>query len=583
RQLTLERADRQQHRTEILLSRRGSIYDSTGMLMAGTVQTKTVFLDPKFMQDSYQSEGHSLVEMDEAIAKLAAAIDKEPFELSQLLGDRADSRFVKVAEHLDEEICQEILKLDIPGVGMIPENERYYPMSSIGAHLLGGMGKDGGIEGLEKKFEKKLAGKNGSKRTLKDSRHRSLAVAAEDYIPPDHGQHLILTLDANIQMIAEQELAAACEKYRAKKGEVIVMNPRTGDVLAMANWPTFDPATLDDVDPRVRLNRCLAEPYEPGSTIKPFIAGPAMAWRLTRPNEIWPIAAKSWRPFGRRIVTDVHAYGPLSTWDVLVKSSNIGMSMIGQRMGNPNLHRALLGFGFGRPTSIDLLGEDPGLVRDLQKWGMNSTISVSQGYELMVTPLQLTRAFCAYANGGRLVQPQVVKGWLDAEGNLVSREQPTELRMLPEAIDPLSAAGVKRILADTLVRGTARGSASTSWNIFGKTGSSHISEGIHGYSAIRYNSSFLGGAPAENPQLVIGMVIHDPDKSYAVSQGMSYYGGAVSAPPASRVLERSLAYLQVPASPELPPPPPEIARTLVNYDAKVYTKDGIARTASARE
>ena len=583
RQATLERADRQQHRTEVLLSRRGSIYDSTGMLMAGTIQTKTLFLDPKFMQDSYQTEGHSLVEMDEAVGKLAAAIDKEPFELSQLLGDRVESRFVKVAEHLDEEICEQITKLDIPGVGMIPENERYYPMGSIAAHLLGGMGKDGGIEGLENKFQKQLAGKNGSKRVLKDSRHRSLAVAAEDYIPPAHGQHLILTIDANIQMIAEQELALGCEKARAKKGEVVVLDPKTGDVLALANWPTFDPATLDDVEPRVRLNRAIVEPYEPGSTIKPFIAGPALAWRLTKPNEMWPIPAKSWRPFGRRIVTDVHHYGPLATWDVLVKSSNIGMTMIGMRMGNPNLHRALLGFGFGRPTNIDLPGEDPGLIRPLAKWGMNSTVSVSQGYELMVTPMQLGCAFAAFANGGRLVQPHVVKGWLDPQGNIVSREQPKELRMLPEAIDPLTAAGVKRILCDTLVRGTAKGSASTSWNIFGKTGSSHISEGIHGYSNTRYNSSFIGGAPAENPRLVIAMVLHDPDKAWALSQGQSYYGGAVSAPPASRVLERSLAYLQVPASPDLPPPPPEIARTLVNYDEKVYTKEGIARTASARE
>src|SRR4051812_46976394 len=162
RQQTLDRAERQQHTKEPLLARRGAIFDSTGMLMAGTVQTKTLFVDPKFMQDQFQKEGHNLVEMDEAVSKLAKIIDKKPFWLSQLLGDRAESRFVKIAEHLDEGTVAEIEKLDLPGVGMMPSNERYYPMGALAAHLLGGMQKDGiGLEGLEMKFEKQLAGKDG--------------------------------------------------------------------------------------------------------------------------------------------------------------------------------------------------------------------------------------------------------------------------------------------------------------------------------------------------------------------------------------------------------------------------------------
>ncbi len=211
RQLTLDRAERQQHTKDALPARRGGIFDSTGMLMAGTVQTRDLFVDPKFMQDQFQKEGHSLVEMDEAVAKLAKAVDKDPFKLSQLLGDRAESRFVKVAEHLDSNLCDQIEKLDLPGVGTMPTNLRYYPMGSLAAHVLGGVQGDGiGLEGLEMKFEKQLAGKDGFKRTLRDFRGHPLAVAAEDYLPPQHGQHLILTIDANIQLIAEQELAAAC-------------------------------------------------------------------------------------------------------------------------------------------------------------------------------------------------------------------------------------------------------------------------------------------------------------------------------------------------------------------------------------
>ena len=564
RQQTVDKAERQQHTKEKLLARRGAIFDSTGMLMAGTVQTRTLFIDPKFMQDQFQKEGRSLVDMDEAVAKLAGLVDKDAFEISQLLGDRAQSRFVKIAENLDEDLCVAIEKLDLPGVGTLPTNVRYYPMGALGAHLLGGMQKDGvGLEGLELKFEKQLAGKDGFKRTLRDFRGRPLAVAAEDYLPPQHGQHLILTVDGNIQMIAEQELTAACEYFRAKTGEVIVMDPQTGDVLALANWPTFNPQNLEDSTAELRRNRALTDPYEPGSTIKPFIVGPAMEWDQTKPNEVWPIEARQWKTPYNRTITDVHAYGPISTWDVLVKSSNIGMSMLGERMGNPKLHRALTTFGFGRLTGIDLPGEHPGRINALKHWNKYSTDSIAQGYELMITPIQLARAFCAYANGGRLVDPRLIKGFLDAEGNIVSKTEPKSLKFYPQAIDLYTAAGMRRIMADTVVRGTASRARSATWNLFGKTGTSHVAKDGN-YQDAKLNSSFVGGAPAESPRLIIALIIHEPDKTVA------HYGGTVSAPAAGRILERSLAYLQVPKSPDLQPPPAEIAKVLWNYNENLY-------------
>jgi cell division protein FtsI/penicillin-binding protein 2 len=566
RQHTLDRAERQQHTKEALPARRGGIFDSTGMLMAGTVQTKTLFIDPKFMQEQFQVDGRTLVEMDEAVAKLARALDMEPFALSQLLGEKAERRFVRVKEHLDDETVSQIEKMDLPGVGFTPENVRHYPMGSIAAHLLGGIRSDGvGLEGLEVKFEKTLAGQDGFKRTLRDFRGRALAVTAEDYLPAQHGQHLILTIDANIQMIAEQEMAAACEQFRAKRGEVIIMDPRSGDILALANWPTYNPQNLEDSKPDLRRNRCLTDPYEPGSTIKPFIAGPAMSWNITKPAEIWDINGPKWKtPYGRTI-TDVYPYTRLATWDVLVKSSNIGMSKLGERMGNPKLREALLNFGFGRPTGVDLPGEDPGLVRPLAKWGKYSTESIAQGYELMVTPMQIARAFCAYANGGHLVEPRLIKGTLDPDGQIVSRAESKQLKLQPQAIDRVTALAMKRILCDVVVRGTGVKARSATWNIFGKTGTAHISEGKAGYSEGRFNSSFLGGAPAEDPRLVIAMILHDPDKSLA------HFGGAVSAPAAGKVLERSLAYLDVAASPDLPLPPPAIAELLWGYNEKLYS------------
>ncbi|MGH7214074.1 MAG: peptidoglycan D,D-transpeptidase FtsI family protein [Tepidisphaeraceae bacterium] len=567
RERTIRKAERQQHQNTILQARRGCIFDRNGMLMAGTVQTQNLFVDPKFMQDCFQAEGRSLIEMDEVIGRLGRIIDKEAFELSQLLGDRAESRYVKIAENLDDVTVREIQDLDLPGTGFTPGSIRYYPMGALGAHVLGGMGKDGGLEGLELKFEKTLAGKDGFVRQLKDARRRAIAVAAEDYLPPLHGQHLVLTLDANIQLIAEQELAAACEVVRAKRGEVIVMDPRTGEVLALANYPTFNPQNLDDSTADLRRNRCLTDPYEPGSTIKPFIIGPALAWDITRVGEVFPIHGPRYKSSLRsKSIVDVHGYEQLSTWDILVKSSNIGMTMIGERLGKDGVHRALRGFQFGQATGIELPGEDPGLLRTPGKWSNSDVVSAVQGYSVMVTPLQLARAFSAYANGGRLVDPRLTKGTLNIDGAVDSLVAQRKLDMMPEVLTPETATSVKRVLCDVVVRGTATKARSRTWNIFGKTGTAHISGNGQGYNNEQYTSSFIGGAPAESPRLVVAFVIHEPDRSIA------HYGGTVSAPGASKLLERSLAYLQTPASSDLPLPPPHIADVLYSFDAKAYKR-----------
>ena len=269
----------------------------------------------------------------------------------------------------------------------------------------------------------------------------------------------------------------------------------------------------------------MTDPYEPGSTIKPFILGPALQWNETKLTEIWHIPGKRYiTPYGRPI-EDVHAYGPLATWDVLVKSSNIGMSMLGERMGNEKLRRALASWGYGKQTGIELPGENAGRLNPLKKWTKYTTESASQGYEIMVTPVQLCRAFCAYANGGRLVQPTLIRGILDNDGNVISKTGRVNLDGLPQVVDPQAARDIRNVLCDVVVRGTAAGyGRSDTWNIFGKTGTAHISMGKAGYSLTKYNSSFVCAAPAENPRLVVAMIVHEPDPNIAK------YGGAVSAP-----------------------------------------------------
>ncbi len=570
RATAVRRADRQQHQDQTLAARRGCVYDRNGVLLAGTAEAGTVYADPKFLFEHYQSAGRSLVQMDDAVDRLAGVLHKRSTDLSQLLSDRSDARYVKLAEDVDGLLADEVTQLAIPGIGVTPTPARYYPGGSTAAHILGGVGKGGhGLEGLELRFDRELAGTDGFERVLKDARRRPVGVADDDYVAPRPGRHLVLTVDANIQAMAEQELANTCTQFGAKRGEVVVMDPRTGDVLALANWPAYDPADLDKAPPELRRDRALTDPYEPGSTIKPFIVGPSLDWRLTHESEIFHTGGLHYTtPYGRH-VTDVHGYDQLCLWDVLVKSSNIGMSLLGERLGNARLHQALAGWDFGQRTGLELPAENPGRLNALAKWSRYSTESVSQGYEVMVTPVQLARAFCAFANGGRLVTPHLVRGLVDADGTVAPPDARPPLAELPQVIDPATAARVKRILADVPVRGTAMGTQTRSltWNIFGKTGTAHISEGRAGYSATRFNSSFLAGAPAEHPRLVIAFVVHDPNRS----QG--HYGGWVAGPGASRVLQRALAYLQVPPSPDLPLPPADVETVLTAYSPKEYSRD----------
>lgn len=572
REKTIRSAERQQHQIETLFARRGSVFDRNGMLMAGTVQNMDLFVDPKFLADYYTADDKSYDEYLQAVEKLAKIIDKPTADLANLLSSKSESRYLKVAEKLDETTVLAVKQLNLPGIGFTPSDERFYPMGSLAAHILGGVGKDGhGLDGLELQYDKELAGHDGWKRTLKDARRNPIAVDADDYRPAEHGRHIILTVDANIQMIAEEELTASCEQFKAETGEVVVIDPHTGDVLAMANWPTFNPQNLDDSTKETRTNRVLVSPYEPGSTIKPFIGGPALAAHITRVDEVFHTNGSVWlTPYGRRI-TDVHnGYPQLAFWDVLVKSSNIGMSMLGERMGNERLFKALDSFQFGHRTGVELPGETGGRVYPLSRWHRDSTESISQGYELMVTPLQLARGFCAYANGGKLVQPRLVKGFLDADGNVVDRRRPISFESLPQVVDAQTAKLVRRILCDVPLRGTARGAGSKVWNIFGKTGTAHISLGPgKGYSPTLFNSSFIAGCPAEDPKLVTAFIIHKPHANV-------HYGGLVAAPGASRMLERCMAYMNVPESPDLPLPPQNVQTVLWEFNPKVYVRNATA-------
>ena len=570
-----DRADRQQHVNETLIARRGSIFDSTGQLLAGSVQVQALFVDPKDLIDAYGSKPGGTAQLEKAIAALAKLVDREPFELLKTIGDKYPSRYFEIAKKVDDETIAAVRKLDLPGVGTTPSNERVYPMGSLAAHVLGGVGADGkGLDGVELTCEKTLAGVDGTTRTQKDAGRHAIGTADGDYHAPKHGSQLILTIDANIQTIVEQELAATVKSFGAASAECIVMDPADGSIVALANYPTFSPEFLNDSKPAQRANRALIYPYEPGSTIKPFIVTHALDEKLVKLTDTFHLGGIKWQtPYGRTI-TDVHGYTDLALWDVLVKSSNIGMSQLAEKIGNAQLYGALASFGFGKVTGIDLPGEGHGILKPLRKWSRASPESMAQGYEILVTPLQMARGMCGIANGGHLVTPHVVKGTLDDDGTDVDAllNKPRGAMMATVAA-PETTANVRRVLADIPVRGTATKARSDVYNLFGKTGTAH--RAVHGnYDTSHYTSSFVGGAPYEAPRLVIAFVVHDPDKT------KGHYGGIVAAPSASRILERSLQYLNVPASPELAVPPPQIAALLEEFDAKVYAKksSAIAKT-----
>ena len=379
REATISRADRQQHLILTLQARRGDIYDRNGLMMAGSIQTHSLFVDPKFMQDSYQEDGHSLVEMDEALDRLAGIIGKDPFELAKLLGDRATSRFVKVAEDLDDSTVQQIDALNLPGVG-IDSSSAVLSDGIAGGLRAGGMRsrwEGSGRSGIEiQRFVVGPAGvcaRDEGRAAASDRGGGGGLSSAAAWAP--------FGADDRRQSANDRRgrVRDAVDRVHAPRGEFVVMDPYTGDVLALANYPTFNPQTLSDSTPDMRRDSALVAPYEPGSTFKPYLVGPALMWGVTTESEVWPIPGRTWfTPYGRAI-TDVEHYGNLCTWDGLVKSSNILMSQLSERMGNARLRRAMTSFGFGRRTGIDLPGENAGVVYPLSKWTRKSTESVRKG------------------------------------------------------------------------------------------------------------------------------------------------------------------------------------------------------------
>ncbi len=532
RQEFARRADRQSDVVQEINPRPGDILDAHGRLLATTIRTPSLYLVPIEIPQAW-----------EVAQRLAAVLPVSADDLYARLGENADKHFLWVKRRLTEAEAERVraLNLDEGTWGFREEYQRVYPQGSMAAHVLGLRDIDGiGRGGVEQSCDDQLRGTPGERRLICDARGRVIDVVDDHEHPPRAGQDVALTIDSYIQLFAERALDQLVAESTPRACCAIVMNPRTGDVLAMASRPTFDPNHPEQTPADAWKNRAIADIYEPGSTIKPIIVAYGLGEGDLSPEDSFFGEWGRYR-MGPRLLHDHHPYGHLSLTDVLVKSSNIGMAKIGERLTNDGLHAAVSLFGFGRKTGIELPGELAGIVRPLKDWSIYSTGSIPMGHEIAATPLQLITAHAAIANGGELIRPRILKPASDRDtADLRRVVQTTVSREVCEWL-------IREPMLQVVTRGTGRRGQIAGYDVFGKTGTAQGLSPNGGYVHGQYISSFVCGAPVESPQLIVLVVINQ-----ASCIGGETFVGRIAAPVASRILKDALEHLQIPSATSKP-------------------------------
>jgi cell division protein FtsI/penicillin-binding protein 2 len=518
----VERAERQQMRTRPLPAKRGDILDRHGRVLATSVDADSIYAIPSAIGDQ-----------QEAVARLCSALGDCTAKERQELADRLKRQrnFAYVRRQVSPDEAKRVAASNLDGIGFVPESRRFYPNRELAAHLLGFVGVDNkGLNGIESAYDSQIRGKEGQVLVHTDARRHAFSRFER---PPTSGSTIELTVDEYLQHVAERELRAGVAEHRAEGGAAIVMDPHTGEILAMANEPTFNPNVYREFAESARRNRAVQDLYEPGSTFKIVTASAAIEDKVL-PIDALIDTSPGIIHIGKRVVDEYqgHNYGTLSFTDVIVKSSNVGAIKIGFRVGTERLSRYVDRYGFGRPVSPDFPGENPGIVWSADKWTDSALASVSMGYQIGVTPLQMIAAFSSVANGGEFVEPRVVRA-VYRDG----RRYAVHSKALRRAIEPNTAATLISIMEEVVKRGTAKLADVPGYTVAGKTGTA--SKLINGhYAAAENNVSFVGFVPSRDPALAIIVVIDAPHAG-----GNS--GGVVSAPIFKRIAEPALRYLGV--------------------------------------
>jgi cell division protein FtsI (penicillin-binding protein 3) len=436
--------------------------------------------------------------------------------------------------------AKRVAALGLDGVAFRKESKRYYPNRELAAHLLGYVGVDNvGLSGLEATYDKTVRGREGKLLVQTDARRHVFSRLERS---PTAGASIELTIDEHLQYIAEREVRAGVEASRADGGTAVIMDPYTGEILAMASWPTFNPNDYSDAPENSRRNRAVQDLYEPGSTFKLVTASAAIEEKVVTPDEIIDVSAGKIR-FGNRVIDDMHRNGPLTFTDVIVKSSNVGAIKVGLKLGAERMGLYIRRFGFGRPASPDFPGESPGIVWEPSKLNDSALASVSMGYQVGVTPLQMAAAASVIANGGTLFEPHVVRTIV--KGGIRTFVEPKPVR---RAILAETAATLTDIMEKVVVDGTAKNAKLVSYDVAGKTGTADKLVNGH-YSPYQQNVSFVGFVPSRKPALTIIVMVDSP-------RAGGDTGGAIAAPIFKRIADASLRQLGV--TPTINPAPPVI-------------------------
>lgn len=519
----VDKAERQQLQTRTLSAKRGDIVDRRGRVLATSVDAETIYAVPSAIID----DAVTVKRLCEAFRDCTA---RERQELRDKL--EKQRHFTYVRRQVPAEVAERVRALGLDGIGMMKESHREYPNDELAAHVLGFVGIDShGLSGVESAYEKVIRGKDGQVLVQTDARRHAFSRFEK---PPTAGATVELTVDEFLQHIAERELHAGVIENRALGGTAVVMDPHTGEILAMANEPTFDPNEYREADERVRRNRAVQDLYEPGSTFKVVTASAAIQERLMPVETLIDVSGGRMN-IGSRVVRDTHDYGVLSFMDVIVKSSNVGAIKIGFKLGTDRLSDYVQKFGFGRPVSPDFPSESPGIVWERTKWTESALASVSMGYQVGVTPLQMVTAVSAVANGGNYLEPRVLRA-VYRDG----RRLAVKPKVLRQAISKDTAASMTAIMEQVVERGTATLAKIPGYTIAGKTGTAN--KLVNGRYSSDTFASFVGFLPSQDPAVAILVVLDSPRGNNG------HFGGPVSAPIFRRIAEETLRYLRVPPS-----------------------------------
>jgi cell division protein FtsI (penicillin-binding protein 3) len=526
----LARAQRQQQRTVDITPKRGAIYDRNMHPLAMSVPVESAFAVPTEIGDNKAMA-----------ARLLSGVLGIPRDVLETRFDSGNS-FVWVLRKLPPDKADAVRALNLKGVYLQAENQRYYPKRELAAHVLGFVDLDErGLGGIEYQLDSTIRGKSEKIVVMADARQRWFDGSAAQ---KDQGANVVLTIDEKIQYIAERELAAAIAKTHSLAGTIIVQNPNNGEILALANWPKFNPNTPSESKTESRMDRAVSAIYEPGSTFKLITLAAAFDQNLIRPEEVFDCENGKVYVAGHRI-RDHKAFGMLTVADILSQSSDVGAIKIALRLGPPKFYEYIRNFGFGQQTGVDLPGESRGMLRKLENWSAVSIGSISMGQEVGVTPLQLVTAVSSIANGGTLYKPHVVSQ-LRRGDQILPMTGPLAPSEPKEAIRPETAATLRRLMEGVVLNGTGKLARLDGWTAAGKTGSAQkIDPNTGRYSPTQLIASFSGFAPINDPAVTILVSLDSP-----VGQ---HEGGQVAAPAFKRIAEQVLAYLDVPRDVPLSP------------------------------